>query len=265
MKASDDPLLRKSTCFRLIILFGAFIFESCAHVYYLPGNPNVPLFTEKYEFHGSLSTGGGAITSGTDVQAALSLTNHIAVMTNFMSSKYSSNNSNNGNMSKGTYFEGAAGYFKPFYEYGVFEIYGGVGTGSQHHEYDAWPGNIYRGQADLSFAKAFIQPSLGVTFNAFDIALSSGFSRLNFKRMDNSVDPNSMYYDDLDMIASNRISFLFEPAITVRGGWKFVKIQLQYLLSLNLTNNYLNFEPGKLSVGIYISLSKKYMNEISKK
>ena len=265
MKASDNPYFKKYICFRLIVLLCALIFEGCAHFYYLPSNPNVPLFTEKNEFHGSISIGGGPISSGTDVQAAMALTDHIAVMTNYMSSKYSSNDPDNKNLAKAKYFEGAAGYFKPFNRFWVFEVYGGLGSCSQHHEYYAWPNYTYRGKADLTYVKSFLQPSLGVTFNAFDIALSSSFSRLNFNKINNSVDQNSSYYNDLDMIARNRKSYLFEPAITLRGGWKFVKMQFQYLLSVNLTNDDLMFEPYKVSFGIYISLSKKYWNDRSDK
>lgn len=137
------------------------------------------------------------------------------------------------------------------------EVYGGLGSGSQHHEYYAWPNYTYKGNADMTFLKLFLQPSLGVTFNSFDIALSSGFSRLNFTKINNSVDQNSSYYSDLDMITRNRKSFLFEPAITLRGGWKFVKMQFQYLHSFNLTNEEMMFEHAKVSLGIYISLSKK--------
>jgi len=265
MKASDNADNKKYIGFKLIVLFCALIFEGCAHFYYLPSNPNVPLFTEKNEFHGSISMGGSAISSGIDAQAAIALTDHFAVMTNYMSSKYSSNDPDDKNLTKINYFEGAAGYFKPLNRFWVFEVYGGLGSCSQHHEYYAYPNYTYRGKADLTFVKLFLQPSLGVTFNAFDIALSSSFSRLNFNKINNSIDQNSIYYSELDMIASNRKSFLFEPAITLRGGWKFVKIQFQYLLSFNLTNDDLMFEPGKVSFGIYISFSKKYRNDRSEK
>jgi hypothetical protein len=263
VKASDNPDLKKYIYFMLTVIFCALIFEGCAHTYYLPSNHNVPLFTEKNEFHGSISIGGGAFTSGTDVQAALALTDHLAIMTNYISSKYPSDPYDK-NLAKGRYFEGAAGYFKPFNKFWVFEVYGGFGSSSQHHEYYAWPNNTYRGQSDLTFVKSFLQPSLGLTFNAFDIALSSSFSRLNFNKINYSVDQNSIYYDELEMIAKNRKSFLFEPAITLRGGWKFVKMQFQYLLPVNLTNDDLNFEPIKFGFGIYISLSKKYWDDKKK-
>lgn len=243
------------------VLFCAFIFEGCAHFYYLPGNVNVPLFTEKNEFNVSIARGGGSISSGTDVQTAISLTGNFAVMANYMSSNYSFKDPGDENVAKLNNFEGAAGYFKPFSRFWVFEIFGGLGAGSEHHEYYAFPEYTYRGKADMKFIKSFVQPSLGMTFNAMDIALTSGFTRLKFNNINNYIDPNSQYYDEVESIAVNRESYLFEPAITVRTGWKFVKMQFQYLRSFNLTNDNLIFEPGKVSLGVCFSLSKKNLKQ----
>lgn len=254
MKASDNLGSIKCRFLKSIVLICALMLEGCAHLYYLPSSHNVPLLTEKNEFHGSISIGGSPVLSGTDVQAALALTNHLAIMTNYMYSKYK-NDYDDENKATGKYFEGAAGYFNQFNRFFVFEVYGGYGSSSQHHEYYD---KMYLGKSDLTFVKSFLQPSIGMTFNAFDIALTSGFSRLNFKKVNYSVDPNSRYIDELDLIAKNRTSFLFEPAITIRCGWKYVKMQFQLLRSINLSNDALKFDPGKYSLGIYISLSKKY-------
>lgn len=113
METSANPVNKKYLGFKLIVLLCTIIFEGCAHFNYLPSNSNVPLFKEKNEFHGSISIGGGPISFGTDVQAALALTNHLAVMTNYMSSKNYSNEPDDKNLTKANYFEGAAGYFKP--------------------------------------------------------------------------------------------------------------------------------------------------------
>jgi hypothetical protein len=264
MKVSNNPESIKYICFRLIVLIFALILEGCAHLYYLPSNHNVPLLKEKNEFHGSISIGGSPVMSGSDVQAALALTDHLAIMTNYMSSKYP-DDLDDKNQANGKYLEGAAGYFNLFNRFYVFEVYGGFGSCFQHHEYyDALHNNTYLGKSDLTFVKSFLQPSIGVTFNAFDIALTSGFSRINFNKLKYSVDQNSRYYDELDMISKNRTSFLFEPGITIRGGWKIVKIQFQYLRSINLSTDALNFEPIKYSLGIYISLSKNYWNDKEK-
>lgn len=264
MKVSNNSYSIKYISCRLIVLICALILEGCAHSYYLPSNQNVPLLTEKNEFHGSISMGGSPVLSGLDIQAALALTNHLAIMTNYMSSKYP-DDFDDKNQANGKYLEGAAGYFNLFNRFYVFEVYGGFGSCLQNHEYyDALNNNTYLGKSDLTFGKAFLQPSIGVTFNAFDIALTSGFSRINFKKFNYSVDQNSRYFDELDLISKNRTSFLFEPGITIRGGWKFIKLQFQYIRSINLSTNALNFEPTKYSFGIYFSLSKKYLNDKEK-
>lgn len=260
MKALSEPGLIKLLFYRIFALFCALIFGGCAHFYYLPDNPNVPLFTEKYEFRGSLSAGGGAVSSGTDIQAAMSVTNHLAVMADFMTSKYYSAHKEDKNTIRGNYFDVAAGYFKPFNDHLVFELYGGFGSSSQHHEYYAWPDNIYRGKSDLKYVKTFLQPSIGATFNVFDVAFSSGLSSVNFNKIDYSVDETSMYHEELSQLENNRKHFLIEPAITVRAGWKSFKMQFQYIISTNLTHNDLAlFEPYKISFGISVSLSKKYI------
>jgi hypothetical protein len=257
MRDSNTPDFKKYIGLRLIVPLCVLIFGGCTHLYYMPATQNVPLFQEKHEFNGSVSVGMGTISSATDIQAAFSFTDHIALMSNFMYSKLDSWDTDDPNKGNITYFEGAAGYFKPFNNFWIFEIYGGLGTCSQNHEYYAWPDDIYRGRADLHSGKIFLQPSIGVKFRAFNIALSSAFSRLNFNKINNYVDQTSLYHDELDMMDGNRVSFLFEPAVTVRAGWENAKVQLQYLVSTNLSNDYSLFEPNKLSLGVYFTLSKK--------
>jgi len=248
--------LKNMSLIQVVSALASVLLCGCAHYYYIPKAHNVPLFTEKNDFRFCISTGFEDNSSSTDIQAAYAVTKNLGIMTDFMFS-------NGGyfyerNVAKLTYFDGAIGYFKPFGEFWVFETYAGLGTSSQRHEY--YSGD-YQGKSLLKFSKTFFQPSLGITLNAFDIALTTGFSRMNFTRVENSATPGSAYYNDLEMINQDRISTLFEPAFTVRAGWKAVKAQLQYVYTFNLTNPDLPFEYSKVSLGIYVSLSKKYLSQ----
>jgi hypothetical protein len=69
--------------------------------------------------------------------------------------------------------------------------------------------------------------------------------------------------DDLNYIKINSSSLLVEPALTIRGGWKFVKIQTQLGLSRNLTNPGLMQEEVNLNVGLYITIATKYQKNNS--
>jgi len=258
---------KKHNFLRIIILSCALITGGCAHFYYLPRNANVPLFKEKNDFNGSVSAGIGTKTSGLEVQAAYAVTDNLAVMANFMSSKYfAAGDPDDHNVSNGSYFDGAAGYFKPLNRFLVFEVFGGLGYCSQHHEYYAYTlsGYDYRGYADLAYIKPFLQPSIGASFDIIDIAFSSGITSLNFNKIKNNVDQNSLYYDELERIDMNRSFVLLEPAVTIRTGWKFIKLQAQYMFSFNLTHDFMYFEPVKGSLGIFISLSGKDLNYKSK-
>lgn len=241
----------------------ALIMTGCAHSYYIPKGPNVPLFTEKNEFRGSIAVGAGEISSSTDVQAAYAISDHFGAMTDFMSS--SGNMYNDDNSAKTRYIDGALGYFKPFDKFMVFEVFGGIGTGNQEHNYyyTSWSTGqtTSDGKAEIKFTKLFVQPSLGATFKAFDVALSTSLIRLNYNIKMNTLSESSPYNEELKYIEENKNPFLLEPAFTIRGGWKSVKVQFQYVYSLNLTSTEMYMDRSKFSLGIYFSIANKYKKD----
>lgn len=185
-----------TTCFFLSVLL-----SSCSHYYYVPNVQNVPLFREKNEYRISGSYGFGDESSCAEVQAAYSVSDKIGIMTDFMSAKGGTVSDNN--WGKGYYFDGAIGYYKPLGRSGVFEIYGGAGGGNQHHQYvvsnysNGTVTNSSGGTSDLAFMKIFVQPSLGLTYKIFDIAVSTRISRLSFINIDNRIYGNPDLYNNL--------------------------------------------------------------------
>jgi hypothetical protein len=207
----------------------------------------------------SIATGIEPLSTSTDIQAAYSLTNHIGIMTDLMFS-------NGGmfyekNVAKLNHFNAAAGYYKPFNNIWVFEVYGGAGTSSQRHQY--YTLDKYEGDSRLSFRRFFLQPSVGLTFKALDIALSTAISDIKFNKVEFSLSREDLDYQQLNNIRQSPHFTLLEPAITVRTGWKFVKFQLQYIYSYDLTDhNYQLFEESKFSLGLYFSLGKNILKNL---
>lgn len=238
----------------LITLLLPFILNSCTHYYYVPNTQNVPLLREKKEFQGAILVGGSEELKTLEVQAAYAVTNNLAVMTNFLAVKGGERPGNN--WGNGKYLEGAVGYYKPFDEYVVAEVYAGLGVSNQHHQYGTE--TYSEGTADLSFMKFFLQPSVGFTFKYFDIAVSSRLSRLSFYTIDNNITKGSyeLYY--VDTIAQNKVSYLFEPALTLRGGWENIKVQVQLSYSKNLSYPNLKFEDTNASVGLIYTIANRY-------
>ncbi|HLP75136.1 MAG TPA: hypothetical protein VK155_19695 [Bacteroidales bacterium] len=225
------------------------------------------MFKEKneYRLHGSFGLGTGTICF--EGQGAYSVTSNFGIMTNFMSAKGIENSSKS--WAKGNYFDVAIGYYKPLRKSGVFEIYGGVGGSKQHHQYMAEnydPSNpLYNnsnaGTSNESFIKIFIQPSIGITFNWFDFAFSTRFNRLTFNNIENQIDitSNKPEFDKLFFTTQTKNFWFFEPALTIRGGWKYFKIQLQGSTGSYLNNEHYQFDQFHISAGINIA-SKKIFN-----
>ena len=214
------------------------LLSSCTHYYYVPNSHNVTLFKEKNEFRGTVAIGGEknkCLT--TELQTAYSITDNLAVMSNFSLAS-------NGLAEQGFYLDGAVGYFKPINDFFIFEIYGGLGNNT----------DIF---TDISYLKFYAQPNIGVSFNTFDAAFSTRVSNVYF--YDIYID--SIYNESLDLLNKNRNSILIEPAITLRAGWKFVKLQLQFVYSLNINNPQLNFQKTNLSFGIYFSFAERYLKK----
>jgi len=239
-----------------IAFFHAALLSGCTHYYYVANVQNVPLFKEKNEYRLSGIYAEGNESNCVEVQGAYSVTDKIGIMTNFMSAR--NGDLSTKNYGKGNYIEGAIGYYKPIKKHEVVEVYGGLGGGNQHHEYTNLYYDTYQGSSEMTCLKYFIQPSLGLTFNEFDVALSTRFCGLAYTNIENHIYRDSYYYDALSGL-SNKNHFFIEPALTIRGGWKQAKLQLQaaYIRNLNSPAEYFS-EEYHISIGLYITIAERY-------
>jgi hypothetical protein len=152
------------------------------------------------------------------------------------------------------------GYFKPVNEILIIEVYGGIGGGSQSHEYEELsynPGtggidSQYAGSARLSSSRIFIQPSLGIKSSGFEAAVSVRGSRLSYPSVTNS------YYDEeLSHIGDNP-HFFIEPALTLRAVWNNIKLQGQISYTGYISSPRQNFyEEAHLSGGLIFTIPVK--------
>ena len=122
-------------------------------------------------------------------------------------------------------------------------------------------GSSFGGTSDLSLTKIFLQPSFGLTCNAFDIALSTRISVLSFNGIVNQISGNTDEYNLLNNL-TNENHLLLEPAITIRGGWKYVKLQFQAEAASCPFSPDLRFENYHIAIGLYIAFAKRYEKDI---
>ncbi len=119
----------KPACIKLIlpgVLISVILSGSCTHYYHVPNIQNVPLLKEKNEIHFSGSYGGGDESNCIEIQGAYAATEKLGLMANFMSARGGGKSEKD--YANGYYFEGAAGYYKAFNQYAIFEVFGGLGA-----------------------------------------------------------------------------------------------------------------------------------------
>jgi hypothetical protein len=242
-----------------LTLFVAIFLNSCTHYYYVANIQDVPLFKEKNEFRISGSAGSGDESTSIEVQTAYAVTDKIGIMADYMSAKGGDPTSHN--YGSGNFYEGAVGYYRPVGRFGVFETYGGLGFSNQHHEYSNYYSNLITGTSDLSSLKFYIQPSFGFTTKFFDIAVSTRFSALTFNIKTNNVSGDNNLFNELNGL-STQIHPYIEPAITIRAGWQYTKVQIQAEYSENLTPEDNSVcEHGHISIGLYFSFGNRFKRQ----
>lgn len=238
--------MKKIYLFSCVLLV---VFCSCTRYYYAPNMHNVTLFRDKGEARLSGGLSAGSEISSYEVQAAYSLTNHIGVMANYFNAR-SEDGPNNG---RGHLTEVAVGYFKPLKrnEF-IFELYGGYGRGKVINNYDP---DEY---SELGLDKLFLQPSIGYTVkDYFDVAVSSRIGYVNYSSL-MSIGTTSSAFSDINYIRDHRQSVMLEPALTVRGGWKYIKLQLQAGYSFNMSHADFKQEKANYAISAYFSFAKRF-------
>jgi hypothetical protein len=249
----------------VLLLSLIFILSGCSHYYYSPNAHNVPLFKEKNEARLNIATSTGDEFRGTELQAAYSASNSIAVMANFINAS-GGQKDGTGNYGEGTLAEGGVGYFTPIAENFVFEVYGGAGFGKTSHRfeggYDPLTGSSYpaTGTADMKLVRGFIQPNLGFATDYFDVAFSARMCLLHFSDFSaaNTSNISTDEFSNLGYISAHPTTYVVEPAITLRGGWKYIKVQTQFVVVSRMNKNY-PMNTFAINLGMYMSFAPHFM------
>lgn len=250
----------------LPVIFIQFLF-SCSPLYYSPNAHNVPLFTHKGEssVNMAVSEGTDGVDEGIDLQAATAVTNHFGVLGNF----YRAWGSSTRGSGSGHLFETAGGYYTPVTTRfarsieGKFVVSafagGGIGRVINYEDAD---------KAEFSkkgFNRIFIQPGFGFKSTYIDAVISLRLANLHYHSLEEQADSPIYNYPNLvshyhhharaaDIIRRKSGYFLWEPALTVRAGWQYVKFQLQVGSSTNLTDRDFPQENLNLNLGLYVDL-----------
>lgn len=238
----------------IAILSSSMVISSCTHYYYAPNGTNVPMFRERGEARLNIGANTADEINGTEVQAAYTPVNHFGLMLNYINVHGGDAGDQPVNFGKGHQAEGGAGYYLPMNK-AVFELYAGFGGGNVYNKYDSFY------TSSVNFSKFFLQPAIGYTTDYFDAIFSMRLAVLStsLKQTDYPLNNGSDNAGDLVYLSTNRKFLLYEPGITLRAGWKFIKVQTQWNISLNASGSRLRQEKSTFNIGVYLSLAPRWL------
>lgn len=256
--------MHKHLCYFALLCTAGIAATGCSRYYYKPTGVNAPMFTHGGQAHlnlagnpfGGTDDGDNETTSFFDVQASYSPINHLAVMANYSTVAYRTLNPDpvtgrvdaRANMLEG----GIGGYYaagKPKVKM-VADLYVGGGSGNLSSDIDA------------RVTKLFIQPGIGMRTPWVDVGFNFRFSNIQYSGVDDNglglgyLTGQGLYNPTTQRGIEDGSYTFFEPALTVRGGYKFAKVQLQLVLAEALTPVSWNYNHSRFTVGFYFSLEE---------
>jgi hypothetical protein len=212
---------------------------------------NMPLLREQGEFRGSIS-------AFNDLQLAYAATPHLGIMANGFT-KSESVTFNDGSQLNGSGFllEAGAGYFNAFHDLLSAEGYAGIGFGQVTSETVDSNGNGRTFNA--SGMKLFAQPGLGLSHRIVDFGVATRFAMVKFSNLQTTNYTDTLLAQDGFKDLDKPTFFFFEPALTARVGYQWVKFFAQWGTSLKLNSEALNFRDNYALIGLHITIAPRYL------
>lgn len=245
----------------LFLLLPAFVFGSCSPIFYSPPAQNVPLFTQEKEFTVSASLTDAESAGGINMNAAYAVSPHMGIVVNG-SGYFPDSKSDSTSYGSGGLIEAGAGYFTPVAEKFVFETYGLLNYGWMRNSF---PESAERhpetdGKILANLIGIAVQPSFGFKTKYFEAALSTKTGLIKYTNIRGHLieqnDDQSEEGSQQSYLSDRKNNFMIEPALTLRGGWDFLKIQLQAGKSFNLSHSHFPQDEGWVSIGFFYRIAK---------
>ena len=232
--------------YRLLLLVG-FAVTSCAPAY-ISNTRNTPMFGEAGEFAGSV-----ALSSGVDVQAAYSVSDHVAIMANVntVQKTLKTDDTPSTSFKRNHIFgEGAIGYFSRT-KAARFELFAGygIGSGTSYESYYFFHTQSNAVITKVNYNRIFIQPSIATNNRKFNLIFTARVSMVGFSKY-STEDPRAT---PQEYKPTNGYQVMLEPSITGRvhlaGNLRGF---FQLGLNKSLQDVDFNYVPVQASIGIQI-------------
>ncbi len=234
---------------QIVLLIYLFHFLACSPHYYSPTTQNVPLIESKHQVNISIS-GYDYIY---ELQGAYGLTNHISLMANGV--YFQMDESLQGNNGYGYLAEFGIGYYTIFKNNIILETYLMGAKGEMENRFNTNKTFNTSGFINAQLVRWSNQTNIGIRKKNWEYAISAKTSLLKYSNIS-----GDLIFEDVDQnkyLHDNSLNVLFEPAFTLRYGFKWGKIQLQYTTCHNFSNKNFRQYKDHLSIGANFNLGGK--------
>ena len=217
---------------------------SCSPKFYTPNTQNTPMFQNKGELNATLAGNGNQV----ELQGAYAATNNIGVQIN--GGIFRPKEEDNGNGGSGNFGEVGIGYYLAISENITFETYGLLGLGNfENHLPSTLAANPESsGKLEANILRYGIQPGVNYQSDNFGIGLSTRIANLSYSKI-----KGGLIFDGENQalfLEENKSNLLVEPALTIRGGTQYLKLQLQIISSINTSNADFRQDDGTVTLGV---------------
>ncbi|MFP4023955.1 MAG: hypothetical protein ACLFVR_05465 [Thiohalospira sp.] len=229
--------LNKNLRILVLVISSGFLF-SCSPEY-IPNMANSPMFSNQGEFQATVATG----TSSFDAQTAYAITDNIGIMVNGSYGNETSDTTDD--FHKHAFIEGGIGYYEKIGDKGRYEIYGGYGFGKTEGFFED---AVFDSQVtDADMQRIFVQPGIGISTGLFDGSFSPRFVLVK-------MTPRGEGFE------TGGFNTFFEPVITSKIGYKWVKFVAQFGFSIPVGDESLHFDyqPFIINFGLNFNIGRKY-------
>ncbi|MEO6223389.1 MAG: hypothetical protein ABIP90_09070 [Vicinamibacterales bacterium] len=183
-----------------------------------------------------------------EAQAAYGISDAVALQVNF--GRVQPKKEDNGNSGSGRLFEAGLGYFRHVRPSVLFDVYALAGVGTVDNDFPSAlagnPGTTGKISADMT--RFSLQPSISFQRRRVSISGSTRLSSLQYRNIEGSLifgGENQVKY-----LTDNKSNFLVEPAVTLRVGGEKLRLQVQIVRSVNLSNSDFKQDKSLGTVGL---------------
>ena len=226
------------------------LWNGCSPTYYVPNTHNVPLLQQEGEGILSFTAGDWRV----EFQGAYAITDQMAWMLN--TAFFHPEDDEEGDGGKGELIEVGLGYYQRFRKRIMFGTYGLLGIGHvENHFPSTLTDNPWTtGKIKSMLVRYGIQPAVGIQCTYFDVAVSTRITGLSYGNL--SGDLVFSGEDQVAYLRRKKTHLLVEPALTMRVGYDFLKLQMQWGHSFNVNNPSFRQDEGHFTWGIGYYLDK---------